>query len=326
MLFLLAAVLGFVLGYWYSRRNFEDVSESYKDLRKANARSDEAQWIRLWEKFSALPEPKETDLNGVLQRLDGVQAAVDNLPKLEPVDLESIETRLDSLNEGVRNIPIPIERQAVDLKPLETRLDSLAESVGNIRIPESPEPVNLTPVESALSALREDVKQLPVVETHDAVDLAPVNEKIERLHKGVRAIPQPQPVNLKPIDRRLTSIEKGLSRVTKRVANLKSKPVKTKRTTPRTEQRDQPRVLSAALYGKKDDLKLISGVGPKLEHLLNKNGVYYFWQVAEWNKRDINVIDERLDAFKGRITRDDWVSQARQLRRESSAAQMPNDA
>ena len=44
LLFLLAAALGFVLGYWFSRRNFEDVSESFEDLRKANQRSDDENW------------------------------------------------------------------------------------------------------------------------------------------------------------------------------------------------------------------------------------------------------------------------------------------
>ncbi len=111
----------------------------------------------------------------------------------------------------------------------------------------------------------------------------------------------------------------------KRVASLGSAPRRTAADAPPRPTREQPRVLSAALYGKKDDLKLISGVGPKLESLLNKNGVYYFWQVAEWSKRDIDIIDDRLDAFKGRIERDNWVDQARQLRQQPSAAAMPDD-
>ena len=71
LLFMLASILGFVLGYWYSRRNFEDVSESYDDLRKANTRSDIDQWNRLWRELDALPKPKDTDLSGVLQSISG---------------------------------------------------------------------------------------------------------------------------------------------------------------------------------------------------------------------------------------------------------------
>ena len=71
---------------------------------------------------------------------------------------------------------------------------------------------------------------------------------------------------------------------------------------------------------KKDDLKQISGVGPKLERLLNRKGIYYFWQVASWDPTDIELIDEHLDTFKGRIKRDNWVRQAKVLRKKPGAA------
>ena len=57
---------------------------------------------------------------------------------------------------------------------------------------------------------------------------------------------------------------------------------------------------------------MISGVGPKLEGVLNDLGVYQFSQVASWKKADIAYVDERLK-FKGRIERDDWVKQAKAL-------------
>jgi NADH-quinone oxidoreductase subunit E len=61
-----------------------------------------------------------------------------------------------------------------------------------------------------------------------------------------------------------------------------------------------------------DDLKEISGVGPKLEKLLNSLGIYTFAQVAAWSAADVAWVDERL-TFKGRIERDDWMSQAKKL-------------
>ncbi|WP_298857322.1 hypothetical protein [uncultured Sulfitobacter sp.] len=71
-------------------------------------------------------------------------------------------------------------------------------------------------------------------------------------------------------------------------------------------------MLSAARDGGADDLKLISGVGPKLEQTLNDLGIYHFDQVAKFKKKDIAWVDERL-RFKGRIERDDWMSQAKIL-------------
>jgi predicted flap endonuclease-1-like 5' DNA nuclease len=62
-----------------------------------------------------------------------------------------------------------------------------------------------------------------------------------------------------------------------------------------------------------DDLKLISGVGPKLEAMLNKLGIYQFAQVASFSADDVRWVDYHLTAFKGRISRDDWVGQAAEL-------------
>lgn len=65
--------------------------------------------------------------------------------------------------------------------------------------------------------------------------------------------------------------------------------------------------------GKADDLKLIWGVGPAFEKLLNKAGVWHFDQVASWTTVDIKLVDEMLKGFHGRIRRDDWVKQAKKL-------------
>ncbi|MEM7067365.1 MAG: NADH-quinone oxidoreductase subunit NuoE [Pseudomonadota bacterium] len=61
-----------------------------------------------------------------------------------------------------------------------------------------------------------------------------------------------------------------------------------------------------------DDLKLISGVGPKLEGVLNGLGIYTFAQVSKWRKAEREWVDGYLK-FKGRIERDDWVKQAKAL-------------
>ncbi len=64
--------------------------------------------------------------------------------------------------------------------------------------------------------------------------------------------------------------------------------------------------------GDADDLKKISGVGPVLEEKLNNFGIWHYWQVAALDAENIAKIDEELN-FKGRIERDDWMSQAKKL-------------
>ncbi|WP_349364327.1 MAG: NADH-quinone oxidoreductase subunit NuoE [Roseitalea porphyridii] len=61
-----------------------------------------------------------------------------------------------------------------------------------------------------------------------------------------------------------------------------------------------------------DDLKLISGVGPKLEEKLNGLGIFTFGQIAKWKKAEREWVDGYL-SFKGRIERDDWIKQAKAL-------------
>lgn len=63
-----------------------------------------------------------------------------------------------------------------------------------------------------------------------------------------------------------------------------------------------------------DDLKLISGVGPKIEDILHSLGIYTFAQVAVWNDDHRGWVDSYLN-FKGRIDRDEWVRQADALHR-----------
>lgn len=63
---------------------------------------------------------------------------------------------------------------------------------------------------------------------------------------------------------------------------------------------------------RKQDLKKISGVGPAIEKKLNAMGVKRYEQIANWTKSDIEEADEKLN-FKGRIEREDWISQAKTL-------------
>jgi len=77
-----------------------------------------------------------------------------------------------------------------------------------------------------------------------------------------------------------------------------------------------PAALSAPRAGGADDLKKIKGVGPKLEKQVNDLGIYHYDQIASWTAADVAWMDENLEGFKGRVSRDDWVAQARALAKE----------
>lgn len=78
----------------------------------------------------------------------------------------------------------------------------------------------------------------------------------------------------------------------------------------------KPATLDAPLEGAPDDLKRIKGIGPKLEALCNRLGFWHFDQIAAWTEDEIAWVDANLETFKGRVTRDDWVAQAKVLAAE----------
>ena len=82
---------------------------------------------------------------------------------------------------------------------------------------------------------------------------------------------------------------------------------------------ERPKAMEVPRGGAADDLKRISGVGPKLEALLHTLGVYHFDQIAAWSEAEIAWVDENLEGFKGRVTRDEWVRQAKELSESSDA-------
>ncbi|MGQ0563630.1 MAG: NADH:ubiquinone oxidoreductase [Gemmobacter sp.] len=82
----------------------------------------------------------------------------------------------------------------------------------------------------------------------------------------------------------------------------------------------KPEGLAAARGGMPDDLKIIKGIGPQLEKLCHSLGYYHFDQIAGWTAEEIAWVDDNLEGFKGRVTRDRWVAQAKVLAAGGSVA------
>ena len=61
-----------------------------------------------------------------------------------------------------------------------------------------------------------------------------------------------------------------------------------------------------------DDISLISGVGDVLAKKLAGEGVNSFKQISEWSADDVADYDAKLD-LKGRIEREEWIEQAKEL-------------
>lgn len=95
-----------------------------------------------------------------------------------------------------------------------------------------------------------------------------------------------------------------------------------------TSRPSQPKGIASPRGGTPDNLQQISGVGPKIELTLHRLGIFHFDQIAGWTMEEAQWIDDHLK-FKGRIARDEWIKQARQLasaRFNERARRSGNDA
>ena len=89
----------------------------------------------------------------------------------------------------------------------------------------------------------------------------------------------------------------------------KAAPKKAAAPKPEAKEKAPAKAKAAAAA---DDLKKLSGVGPALEKKLIEGGITTFAQIAAWTEEDIAEFDEKL-SFKGRIEREGWVEQAKEL-------------
>jgi predicted flap endonuclease-1-like 5' DNA nuclease len=79
----------------------------------------------------------------------------------------------------------------------------------------------------------------------------------------------------------------------------------------------EPAFLGHAKFTEKqkDNLKMISGIGPVLEQKLNALGIYTFRQISEFTPQAIEHVTSSIKFFPDRIGRDNWIGQAAALAR-----------
>ncbi len=95
-------------------------------------------------------------------------------------------------------------------------------------------------------------------------------------------------------------------------AEKSAKPAKAKKADAPKAEESKAKAAPKKADAAGDDLKQLSGVGPALEKKLHEGGVTTFAQIAAWTEADIADMDEKL-SFKGRIEREGWVEQAKEL-------------
>lgn len=129
-----------------------------------------------------------------------------------------------------------------------------------------------------------------------------------------RAPEEPRPTAAKPVSVAKTAPEDSVSKAdTAHAGDAPKSKLAAKAAGKPVAKDGKPELLKKARAGGADDLKQIKGIGPKLEKLLNTMGVFHFDQIASWRAKEVQWVDDNLEGFKGRVSRDEWVKQARVL-------------
>jgi large subunit ribosomal protein L21 len=127
--------------------------------------------------------------------------------------------------------------------------------------------------------------------------------------------------------KRFNALQKEVKRLTKQLAQLEEycksaeTPAKENQLKPDHSQQIKPdhseQTGAQAENESKDSnppdkLTLIKGIGPVLEKKLNATGIFRFTQIANWTSKEVEEFSGQLN-FKGRIEREDWIRQAKEL-------------
>lgn len=289
------------------------------------------------ERLSSLaPEP--VDLGPVTRRLEALATVVgDRLSSLEqrigsssvePVDFGPLVDRLTAVETAVAAFHVhdlgPLEARLSALGAIAERLQALSMSVEKL----SPAPADLGPVNRRIEALASAMGDRLSSLEHTIValepkpaDLGPVEARLAAIMDRIRALGPGgagEAPDLDSLHERMNGLQRQLEGLRGLLERVVTRP------TPAVVLPGSRNLLRRPVYGEPDDLKRIRGIGAGLEKILHRLGVYYFWQVAEWDHSDIRFVDAHLEIFKGRIERDQWVEQAEGLAAEPGSARRPD--
>ncbi len=260
-------------------------------------------------------QSRDAELTALHGRLEQVETAARRerteleMMRAHAGDIESLRSELEErqhalqqLTTRMAELQIDKDRSAANVTLLQSRLDAL-----------TPLPEQLAQREAELAALRtraQELEKLPAqLDERDQVILQ-LRAEIEALRRqplsevlvvetGVDTSKEA------PLAHPIGEIEQ--TRKTRSRARVPAVPRQTKSSNAAAKAGSQGNNRARA---ERDDLKLIHGVGPVMEKLLNDNGVLWFRQVAKWKKKDIAKFEALLPNFNGRIERENWVRSA----------------
>lgn len=257
------------------------VGESHKDLERANLELKGEQ-VRVAELTAEIEEAKAAvgDTDATLADLEQKDA-----------EIAALKAELAGMGD--------LQARAAAAADLETEAVGLREEHASCVAERDKMAAQITELEGDLAAAGSDAAALQERVTLLEGDLASRDAELARLEAELSAVPEPSAMPAvapepEPVPEPAVDVvaaeptkEEGLAKISEIAA----------------------RTAGGAPVAE-DDLKMVRGIGPKLEETLKGLGITSFRQIANFETEDIVFVTAALDAFKGRIERDDWMSSA----------------
>ena len=332
LLILLAAAIGFLIG-WILRRFLYNVDLGEYEARVKSAQaahlSAEAQLAASQEQYEAAT----ADLGSVQSKLaeaDARATALNADLDAARVSAGGKDSRIEQLESEVAGLGSEVASLTDAADVATGRVEALERELSGTRANLDAALANAAEKEAAIAKLEADIAGMSALREESDARAARISELevlvVEKASPDEREVATLQEAldaaklelsrcadRVAERDARIAALEAGEVPIAAVAADDGDPPSKADAVAAMAE-------IATRTAGDEpvadDDLKKIHGVGPKLEKLLKSMGITSFRQVARFEAADIAVVTAALDAFPGRIERDDWMSSAAEEHRK----------
>lgn len=265
---------------------FKEYEEKLKVLRKRNDNL-ELEFNKLNKNLDTVNKQKST----IAQNLDTANTEIEELKK--QLKGNDNQAELEKLNTRLATMQVELDKTKKDYGGLQLTNGDLIKQINVFKS---------KPVETVSDEYKEKYDAL--IKEHEGStakiaalekDHADCGEKVTALQKEIeelKAKPAPAPAPVSTGDAKKDEV---LNRIREKAKNINFERI------------------GKANEGEKDDLKEIKGIGPFIEDKLNALGISTFKQIANFTDEDDDLVNDAIEFFPGRVKRDDWKGQAKEL-------------
>ncbi|GEM_PF-2517919 len=308
--FLAVAILGIITGWLFTRaswkRKIEDAEVALlRQLHEVTKQLDTTQ--QQLQKTSERLEQERAGKNNNSQKIESLQA-----------ELAQVKARFEERKQQVLDMTQSFDEVHKQLQAKEEELERQEQENQKIRRDFEAIKHRLSVFQSDLDEIAQQSSILRTAFEKARLELVSKDKRIAELESisseglqmaALSGNAEPE-LAISRIARLQTRVQELFEEVTQKDRELEE----LKNAIPANDQRSIARNMED-LQG--DNLQQISGIGEALEKKLNQMGITRFSDIAGWDDGDIDRFDQKLD-FHGRIRRENWVEQARQLSKSHS--------